>query len=102
MTYSEYRNQFSTIQSFVQAYGSLTYDEVKALIKNDACPISIESFIIDMWHEARRIVRLYKIGVSYSENRNAMIIMTTVTLSVAFIFVCFNSFFLSVNIKKKD
>ena len=73
MTYSEYRNQFPTIQSFVQAYGSLTYDEVKALIKNDACPISIEPFIIDMWHEARRIVRLYKIGVFYSEDRNLAI-----------------------------
>ena len=56
MTYSEYRNQFPTIQSFVQAYGALPYDEVKTLIKNDACPISVEPFLIDMWREARRIV----------------------------------------------
>ena len=34
MTYSDYRNQFPSIQSFIQAYGALTYDEVEELIKN--------------------------------------------------------------------
>ena len=73
MTYSEYRNQFPTIQSFVQAYGALTIDEVEELIKNDGCPVSMKAFMIDVWHEARRIVKLWKIGVSYSESRNLAI-----------------------------
>ncbi len=74
MTYSEYRNQFPMIQSFVQAYGALTYDEVKALIKNDACPVSIESFMIETWREARRIVKLWKIGVLFSDHNGLEII----------------------------
>ena len=73
MTYSEYRNQFPTIQSFVQAYGALTIDEVEELIKNDGCPVSMKAFMIEVWHEARRIVKLRKIGVSYSESRNLAI-----------------------------
>ena len=47
---------------------------MKTLIKNDACPISVEPFLIDMWREARRIVKLHKIAVIYSEDRELEII----------------------------
>ena len=74
MTYSEFRNQFSNIQRFVQAYGSLTYEEVGTLIDEDMCPIRIKPYMIDLWREARRIVKLRKVHVCYSENRELEII----------------------------
>ena len=74
MTYSEFRNQFSDILSFKNAYGSLTYEEAKALIDAEASPVHIKAAMIDFWREARRSVKLRNIGVSYSEGQGLEII----------------------------
>ena len=70
MTYSEYKNQFSNSWSFMDAYGSLSYEEAKALAEAEMCSPSIQASIIDTWREARRTVKLRKIGVFYSEKRD--------------------------------
>ena len=67
MTYSEYRNQFSNIRSFIRNYGELTLEEAEALIDADNCPPSIKPCLIDMWREARRLDKLRTIAVFYSE-----------------------------------
>ncbi len=69
MTYSEFRNQFSDTWRFRNAYGSLTYEEAKAMIDAETCPPGDKAAMIDAWREARRIVKLKNIGVFYSERR---------------------------------
>ena len=69
MTYSEFRDQFSNTYKFEYAYGSLTYEEAKALVDAEACSPSQKACMIDTWREARRAVKLRKIGVSYSEDK---------------------------------
>ncbi len=69
MTYSEFRNQFSDNWSFMRAYGSLAFEEVKALIDAEICPPSEKADMIEGWRDARRNVKLRTVGVSYSESR---------------------------------
>lgn len=74
MTYSEFRNQFSSTWSFEDAYGSLTYEEAKALIQAEISPPSIKACMIDKWRDSRRKVKLRNIGVFYSDSRELEII----------------------------
>jgi len=69
MTYSEFRNQFSSIWSFVNAYGALTYEETETLIDAEICPPSIKACLIDTWYVARRLVKLRNIRVIFSDSR---------------------------------
>ena len=52
MTYSEFRNQFSDTWRFRNAYGSLTYEEAKAMIDAETCPPGDKAAMIDAWREA--------------------------------------------------
>ena len=74
MTYSEFRNQFSNTWSFMHAYGSLSFEEVKALIDAEMCPPSEKTDMFDAWRDARRNVKLRTIGVFYSDSRELEII----------------------------
>lgn len=74
MTYSDFKNQFSSAWSFMHAYGSLTYEEAKALVDAEICSPSIKASMIDSWRDARRNVKLRNIGVFYSDSRELEII----------------------------
>ena len=74
MTYSEFRNQFSATLRFEQAFGSLSYEEAKALIDAEICSPDSKAGMIDKWYEARRTVKLRNIGVFYSDSRELKII----------------------------
>ncbi len=74
MTYSEYRNQFSNTWSFNNAFGSLTYEEAKALIDAEITSPDIKACMFETWRNARRIVKLRNIGVFYSDFRELEII----------------------------
>ena len=43
MTYSEFRDQFSTVEQFRWAYGKLTEEEANALITAEVCPTHIKA-----------------------------------------------------------
>jgi len=75
MTYSEFRNQYSTIRSFVDAFGALTYEDANALIDAEKiCPPAIKACLIDTWYVARRLVKLRYINVSYSDSKDLNIV----------------------------
>ena len=68
MTYSEFRDQFSSAESFILAYGLLSFEEAKAMIDAENSPPDIKPCMITEWREARRKVILRNIDVSLSEN----------------------------------
>ena len=43
MTYSEFRNQFPTVEQFRWAYGNLTEKKARALIDAEVCPTHIKA-----------------------------------------------------------
>lgn len=63
MTYSEYRNQFSDVESFWLAYGVLTIEEAKALIDAEVASPSIKAAMITSWYSARRKVKLRDVSI---------------------------------------
>ena len=63
MTYSEYRNQFPDAERFMRAYGKLNAEEAKALIDAENAAPRTKAFLMSVWHEARRQVRLRNVSV---------------------------------------
>ena len=64
MTYSEFRNQFSDVESFMRAFGALTVEEAKVLIDAEKAARRTGVFLMSVWHEARRIVKLRRVEVN--------------------------------------
>ena len=67
MTYSEFRNQFSSIDSFMWAYGRLTREEARALTEAENTSTSEKARMMATWHEARRKVMLRNVDVYFKE-----------------------------------
>lgn len=74
MTYSEYRNQFSNVESFRRAYGNLTYEAVKALIDAEESSPSIKAAMMTTWYHARREVKLRNIDIRLREDDGLSIV----------------------------
>ena len=63
MNYSEFRHQFSSTESFMQAYGRLTEEEARALVDADDSPTFIKACMMTTWSTARRKVKLHHVSV---------------------------------------
>ena len=75
MTYSEFRNQFSDTDSFMRAYGVLTYEEARALIDAENASTTIKACMITTWRQARRKVNLWNVSVNiYDGNRLTIVV----------------------------
>lgn len=68
MTYSEFREQFSCVESFIQAYGQLSFKEAKAMIDAEKSSPGMRACTITKWREARRKVILRNIDVRLPNN----------------------------------
>ena len=68
MTYSEFREQFSSVESFIQAYGQLSFKEAKAMIDAEKSSPGMRACMITKWREARRKVILRNIDVRLPNN----------------------------------
>ena len=68
MTYSEFREQFSCVESFIQAYGQLSFKEAKAMIDAEKSSPGMRACMITKWREARRKVILRNIDVRLPNN----------------------------------
>ena len=56
MTYSEYRNQFKTVEEFRCAFGKLTEEEARALIAAEKTSPTIRAAMMSTWQMARKEV----------------------------------------------
>lgn len=56
MTYSEYRNQFKTVEEFRRAFGKLTKEEARALISAENASVSIKAAAFTTWQMAKKEV----------------------------------------------
>ena len=74
MKYSEFRNQFSTVESFRQVYGRLSFEEAKALIDAESCAPFIKACMISTWRDARREVLLKDIKVLLNDSGELIIV----------------------------
>lgn len=63
MTYSEFRNQFPTVEQFRWAYGNLTEKKARALIEAEVCPTHIKACMYTAWRSARKEVLLENVAV---------------------------------------
>ena len=69
MTYSELRNQFASVDSFMREYGKLSIEEAHALIDAENTSTTVKACMMTTWREARRKVRLRSVGVTlWSDN----------------------------------
>lgn len=64
MTYSEFRNRFTSVEAFELAYGRLSMEEARALIDAEKCAPFIKACMITKWGQARREVLLANIKVA--------------------------------------
>lgn len=74
MTYSEFRDQFSTVEQFRWAYGKLTEEEANALITAEVCPTHIKAAMFSTWKQARREVLLRNIRIRLKDDGSLTII----------------------------
>ena len=74
MTYSEFRNQFTSVEAFRLAYGKLSFEEARALIDAEQCPTSIKACMITKWREARRRLLLTNVAVRLYDNGELSIV----------------------------
>ena len=56
MTYSEYRNQFITVEGFKCAFGKLTEEEAWALIAAENTSTTVKAAMMNTWQMARKEV----------------------------------------------
>lgn len=75
MKYSEFRNQFSDVESFMRAYGRLAFEEAKAMIDAENAALRTKAFLISVWHEARREVKLRNVDVTVWDDHRLSIII---------------------------
>ena len=69
MTYSEFRNQFASVDSFMREYGMLSIEEAHALIDAENTSTTVKACMMTTWRKARRKVRLRNVGVTlWSDN----------------------------------
>ena len=74
MTYSEFRNQFTSVEAFRLAFGNLSFEDARALIDAEKSSPSIKACMITAWRESRRKVMLSDISVSLYENGELRVI----------------------------
>ncbi len=75
MTYSEFRNQFSSTEGFMHAYGALSYEEACALIEAENTSTTAKACMITTWRKARRKVNLWNVSVNiYDDNRLTIVV----------------------------
>ena len=56
MTYSEYRNQFKTVEEFRCSFGKLTEEDARSLIAAENMSTTIKAAIMSTWRMARKEV----------------------------------------------
>lgn len=56
MTYSEYRNQFKTVEEFRRAFGKLTEEKAKALISAENTSTTAKAAMMTTWRMAKKEV----------------------------------------------
>lgn len=56
MTYTEYRNQFKTVEEFRRAFGELTEEEVRALISAENSSTMVKAAMMTTWCMAKKEV----------------------------------------------
>ena len=75
MTYSEFRNQFASVDSFMREYGKLSIEEAHALIDAENTSTTIKACMITTWRQARRKVNLWNVSVNiYDDNRLTIVV----------------------------
>ena len=75
MTYSEFRNQFPTVESFMSAYGKLPIEEATAMIDAESASLRTKSCLINVWYDARRGVKLWNVSVNiYDASRLTIVV----------------------------
>lgn len=74
MTYSEFRNQFSSTEGFMWAYGKLTLEEASALIEAEKTSTTAKACMMTTWREARRKVNLYTVSVRLQDDFSLTIV----------------------------
>lgn len=74
MTYSEFRNQFPSVDGFMYAYGQLSFEEARAMINAEKSSPSIKACMITKWREARRKVLLRDVSVRLSDSGEMSIV----------------------------
>ena len=56
MTYSEYRNQFKTVEEFRHAFGELTEEEARALISAENSSTMVKAAMMTTWRMSKKEV----------------------------------------------
>ncbi|MBQ3860594.1 MAG: hypothetical protein II779_08695 [Clostridia bacterium] len=74
MTYSEFRNQFASTDSFMWAYGRLSIEEARALIEAENTSATVKACMMTAWREARRKVMLRHVDVYFMENSSLSVV----------------------------
>lgn len=74
MTYSEFRNQFSDVNSFLWAYGKLTLEEARALIEAEETSTTAKACMMTTWRTARRKVKLHNVGVTLRDDHGLTVV----------------------------
>ena len=68
MTYSEFKSQFSSEDSFKNAYGRLPLEEVISLISAERWNVTSKACTITKWYQIRRSVLLRNIKVELHDD----------------------------------
>lgn len=74
MTYSEFRNQFSDVDSFLWAYGKMTLEEARDLIEAEDTSATVKACMMTTWREASRKVKLHNVGVTIWIDRSLSVV----------------------------
>jgi len=74
MTYSEFRSQFASTDSFMWAFGRLSIEEARALIEAEKTSATAKACMMTAWREARRKVMLRHVDVYFMENSSLSVV----------------------------